>query len=146
MWLPRLQDWLFFIEVALLGKVAKLDGLYVRYRKKGHGISSRTYELLDQSLGMLDLLLLKYPGRVELIKSCKIGKARYLAGEVYRQLMRDPCIARDLARQAVEIDQTKMSYHLLLVASRILCRFEALVPVVAPALKRAKYIVKRFFA
>lgn len=144
--IPKLQDWLFFIEVALQGKVTKVDRVYSRYRKHGKGISERTYELLDQSLGMLDLVVQKHPDRPHLIEVCNRGKARYLAGEVYRQLSKDPAIAYSLAKQMVVLDGSRGKYQLLLAASFAFCKFGFLRRVAGPLLRQMKYVVKRYGA
>lgn len=143
---PKLQDWLFFIEVAMHGKVAKLDGIYVRYRKRGKGISSKTYELLDHSLGMLDLLVKKYPDRPDLVDICNRGKARYLAGEVYRQLSKDPNTALRLARDMLAFDQSNKKYQLLYAFSLIEAKVPIFFSLAAPVIRKSKYFLKRYIS
>ncbi len=86
--LPEVSDWIFCIEVALRGKIKKLDGLYARYRKHGNGASDRTYELLDESLQTLSIIEKRYPKDLKLKRACDIGAYRYLLGELFRQVQK----------------------------------------------------------
>lgn len=115
--LPTVSDWLFFIEVALRGRVRKIPGLYGRYRKHSKGASNRTLELLDESLRTLDLVLEKHPERIDLIGSCKKGKARYIAGEGFRQLKEDHRLSNTLSRKAIKLDPSNFRYWLLYCVS-----------------------------
>lgn len=114
--LPTVSDWLFCIEVALHGKVVKLDGVYGRYRKHGYGASDRTLELLEESLYTLDLVIEKYAGRPGLAEACRRGKARYIAGEAVRQLSKNPRLAHQLFGRALQLDpqNTKLRLGYLL--------------------------------
>ncbi|WP_312669603.1 glycosyltransferase family 2 protein [Stutzerimonas nitrititolerans] len=85
---PVVSDWLFFIEVAMRGKVAKLDGVYGRYRKHGKGASENTFNLLSESLRTLEVIQYIYPEDNRLKVACKKGAYRYLLGELYRQLVK----------------------------------------------------------
>lgn len=86
--LPVVSDWLFYIEVAMVGKVAKLDGVYGKYRKHGKGASDRTFELLDESLMTLKIIQEKYPNDEKLKIACRDGAYRYLLGELFRQVVK----------------------------------------------------------
>ena len=84
---PVVSDWIFFIEVALSGKVAFLPGVYGKYRKHGKGASDRTFELLGESLKTLDVIEQRYAtNNGKLKESCRKGKVRYVMGEVFRQI------------------------------------------------------------
>ncbi|MDM2776598.1 glycosyltransferase [Citrobacter sp. Cpo142] len=85
---PVVSDWIFYIEVALKGKVAFLNEMLGRYRKHGKGASERTLELMSESLMTLDVVIERY-GKNDrhLINVCKKGKRRYILGEVYRQII-----------------------------------------------------------
>jgi glycosyltransferase involved in cell wall biosynthesis len=137
--LPIMSEWLFFIEVALKGKVVKVDRVLARYRKHGQGATDRQFELLDQALLTFDVLLRKYAGRKGLIDACRIGKARYLAGEAYRQFSRDVTLANQLIAQAVALDPPNMRYRFLHQISR--CRPVA--SLVGKVMPRVKYSIKR---
>lgn len=86
--LPIVSDWLFYIEVAMKGKVAKLDGVFGKYRKHGKGASDRTFELLDESLMTLKIIQEKYPNDEKLKIACRDGAYRYLLGELFRQVVK----------------------------------------------------------
>lgn len=86
--LPVVSDWLFFIEVAMKGKIAKLPNIYGRYRKHGQGASERTYELLEESLRTLDIIKKRYPNDMKLKAACRKGIFRYVLGELFRQAIK----------------------------------------------------------
>ena len=85
--LPTVSDWLFYIEVAMVGKVKELKGVYGKYRKHGTGASDRSFELLDETLLTLDHVLKKRPDDKKLVKICSKGAFRYIMGEIYRQFI-----------------------------------------------------------
>lgn len=85
---PVVADWIFYIEVAIKGKVKELPGVYGRYRKHGLGASERTFELLDESLRTLTVIRQQYPDDPKLEQACQRGGYRYVLGEVYRQVVK----------------------------------------------------------
>lgn len=84
---PVVSDWIFFIEVAMVGRVAKLEGVFGRYRKHGNGASDRTFELLPESLRTLEVIQGRYPDDLKLKNVCSRGAYRYLLGELFRQVL-----------------------------------------------------------
>jgi len=85
---PVVSDWIFYIEVALKGKVVFLDEMLGRYRKHGKGASERTLELMSESLLTLDVVIERYgKNDSHLVEVCAKGKRRYILGEVYRQVI-----------------------------------------------------------
>lgn len=86
---PVVSDWIFYIEVAMRGRIARLDGVFGRYRKHGKGASDRTYELLSESLQTLDVIQARYPSDLKLKKACEKGAYRYLMGELFRQVLKE---------------------------------------------------------
>ncbi len=144
--LPVVSDWLFYIEVALQGKVVKLDGVYGKYRKHGSGASERTYELLSESLQTLELLQVEHPDDVKIMAACKQGKARYLAGEVYRQLQKgNGRLAYSLAKQTLS-SQFKLRYLGILMMALLVRTVPYLSPLVARLLHVSKSLLKRKLA
>lgn len=99
--LKTVSDWLFFIEIALTGRIVKLEETFARYRKHENGLSQKSLNLLDESLYALDLLLEKHPDNNELPPLVLQAKARYLAGESFRQLKADRKTAYDLSKRAL---------------------------------------------
>jgi Glycosyl transferase family 2 len=110
--LPSVNDWWLFIEVGLRGRVVKLNGTYAKYRKHGGGISQKSLQLLEESLLTLDLIVEAHPERPHLSHICSIGKARYLSGEAYRQMGRDPKVAAALYKRAMTLDAVRFKYLL----------------------------------
>ena len=137
--LPNISDVLFLMEVALEGKIAKVAGVYARYRKHVQGASYRQLEFLDESLYAFDLMAQKHPEHPELTELCRQGKARYLAGEAFRQMGKDTQLAYQLAQRTVALDSGNLKYQALLV----LCR-SPLAWLAGPMLNRAKYFIKRY--
>ncbi len=111
--LKTVSDWLFFIEVALSGSVVKLDKTYARYRKHENGLSQKTFELLDESLYALDLLVDKHPHNPLLPELVSKAKARYLAGEAFRQLTKSKTHALTLAKQGLKLQPSNILMMLL---------------------------------
>lgn len=85
---PVVADWIFYIEVALKGKVKELKGTYGRYRKHGFGASDRTFELLDESLRTLSVMRSRYPDDPKMQDACRKGGYRYVLGELFRQVVK----------------------------------------------------------
>jgi len=71
---PVVSDWLFFIEVSLLGKIGYLEETLFRYRRHGNnattGGSGKLY--IEDRLIYTDILLSRHP---EYYRSCKIQRA-----------------------------------------------------------------------
>lgn len=138
--LPVVSDWLFYIETALAGKVAKAHGVYGRYRKHAGGTTQRVLELLDETLYSLDLVVEKHPDRPELVEICKRGKARYIAGEAFRQMSVNVALAHRLSRQAVAYDPGNLRYRLLWLFSK----YRPAAVITGSILNRSKYLIKRY--
>ncbi len=85
---PVVSDWLFFIEVAMQGRIEKLEGVYAKYRKHGKGASERSFKLLDETLSVLVEIKNIYPKDLILEKACQQGGYRYLLGELFRQIQK----------------------------------------------------------
>jgi len=117
--LPMVSDWLFMLELAMHGKIEKLNGIYARYRKHGFGASERTLELLEESLANIDIFMEKYPARVDLIPYCSRAKARYIAGEGFRQIRKNRELAKILFRRSIALDKKKFSYKILYALSTL---------------------------
>lgn len=100
--LPTVSDCLFCFEVAMNGKVAKLDGVYARYRKHGNAATDRTFELLEEILQTFDIASDKFPEE-DILKACQLGKARFLAGEGCKQLVKDPDLSQQLFLRAISL-------------------------------------------
>lgn len=144
--LPVVSDWLFYIEVALKGKVVKLNGLYGKYRKHGSGASDRTYELLNESLQTLDILEVEHINDAKLLAACKRGRARYLAGEVFRQLEKsNGSIAYSLAKKVID-NELSIRYVAMLVVATIANTSVVVSPLIAKILSLSKKILKRRMA
>lgn len=140
--LRTVSDWLFFLEISLKGRLRKLDAVLARYRKHAGGASRQTYELLDESLYALDLFEQKAQDRPDLLGLIGAAKARYLAGEAYRQLENDPALALKLARTVLSY-QRSGKYRALYAAAL----FNRYVPggrwLMGVATRRLKYVLKR---
>ena len=117
--LPMVSDWLFMLELAMCGKVKKLDGVYARYRKHGSGASDKTLELLNQSIANVDFFIEKYPFREDLIPFCNRAKARYIAGEGFRQLGLNRSLAKNLFKKSIALDDSEYKYKILYILSTI---------------------------
>jgi glycosyltransferase involved in cell wall biosynthesis len=138
--LPVVSDWLFYIEAAAAGKVAKAEGIYGRYRKHARGTTQRVVELLDETLYSLDLVVEKHPEQPELAEICRKGKARYIAGEAFRQIGINATLSHRLSQQAVALDPFNLRYRLLLLCSS----YQPVAAIAGALLNRSKYFIKRY--
>lgn len=135
--LPTVSDWLFYIEVAAKGKIGFLPETLARYRKHGNQASFRTYELLNESLLNLDLAEQKLGPLPGLSDAIRQGKARYLSGEAFRQLMSgNRVIARHLLKKAIA-QSLRLIYFLGVVLT--------FMPLPVAVFKRLRYFLKRFY-
>jgi hypothetical protein len=134
---------MFYIEVALVGKVVKLDCVYGRYRKHGFGASERSYELLDETLDTLRFIQEKYPDDLRLRDACRRGGARYIAGETYRQLTKNPKLSKVLARRMLTYKKD-IPFLGLWCLVNVFYYFPALGTVFAGTIRRVKYFLKRY--
>lgn len=141
--LPTVSDWLFQIETALQGDVIKVNNIYAKYRKHTHGTSRKTLELLQETLYTLDLLIEKYPERSDLLVYCKKGKARYIAGEAFRQMSKNPEKALDFSRKAVQLDPENTNYKILFYLCWGVNKFRFLNYFFVFILSKTKFFIKR---
>jgi glycosyltransferase involved in cell wall biosynthesis len=137
--LPFVNDWWLFIEVALKGRVVKMDGIYSRYRKHGKGISEKSLELLKESLATLDSIMDRHSDMPHLLDVCKKGKARYIAGESYRQMARDISISKELISQSCSLDPDNHQYKIMYFFMRM-----PLANTLGKLLNKYKYSIKKF--
>lgn len=139
---PVASDWLFFIEVAMRGRIEKLDGVFGRYRKHGKGASEQTFMLLSESLRTLDIIQEHYPLDDKLKDACEKGAYRYLLGELFRQIVKKD---KEKARLVVDLMLVKVSgvrYFSILCFSWAL-KFDLFVFGVAIVFERFRSILKR---
>jgi glycosyltransferase involved in cell wall biosynthesis len=85
--IPNASDWKFAIDVAFKGRIVKVNEILGRYRKSKMGISNRAYELLEESLNVLDIVKAEHKDFFGLEDAIKTGKARYLAGVAYEKMI-----------------------------------------------------------
>ena len=141
--LKTVSDWLFFLEISTKGRICKLDDVLARYRKHQGGASRLTYSLLSESLYALDLFAEKHPNCDQIASWIRHAKARYIAGEAFRQLKNDPAIALSLASSAFSYQKNAKYFFVYMGAF-----FNRYMPGFGMALKigstRIKYILKRF--
>jgi glycosyltransferase involved in cell wall biosynthesis len=132
------NDWWMFIEVALKGRVVKMGGIYSRYRKHGKGISEKSLQLLQESLTTLDFIVDSHPDLPHLKEVCNRGKARYIAGEAYRQMARDIRVSRELIDQSCHLDPMNIQYKVMSAFMQLPFSFA-----LGKFLNKYKYYVKR---
>ncbi|UVL28181.1 glycosyltransferase [Pseudomonas donghuensis] len=141
--LKTVSDWLFFLEISMKGRLRKLDAVLARYRKHAGGASRQTYQLLTESLYALDLFQLKFPGNAELPALIAQAKARYVAGEAFRQLSSDPALALKLAADVLNYQKGSAKYLGLYVATWVNRYVPGGRSLLGWASTRLKYFLKR---
>lgn len=139
---PVVSDWIFFIEVALQGKISFLSEVYGRYRKHGKGASERTLELLDESLNTLDVVVTRYGKNDKCLEAaCKQGKIRYVMGEIYRQIIKGSYgTVKQLSHIVLENSDGALKYKILVAI--ITNKF--LFNIMSGILPKLKYAIKRY--
>lgn len=140
--LKTVSDWLFFLEISMQGRLCKLDKVLARYRKHAGGASRLTYQLLTESLKALDLFQQKFPERSELSPLIAQAKARYVAGEAFRQLNEDPILALKLAGEVLGC-QASAKYRALYMAAWVNRHIPGGRLLLGWASTRLKYFLKR---
>lgn len=143
--LRTVSDWLFFLEISMQGKICKIDNVLARYRKHAGGASQQTYALLAESLKALDIFEEKYFSYPNVCAFLPQAKARYIAGEAFRQLVNDPTLAMKLAADAL-LHKKKIGYVVLHCVAIFGAYFPGGKSLLRISLGRAKYIIKRFLA
>ncbi|MFB4393745.1 MULTISPECIES: glycosyltransferase [unclassified Pseudomonas] len=136
------SDWLFFLEISLKGTLLKAEEVLARYRKHLGGASRQTYELLDESLYALDLFEQQVADRKDLLALIGPAKARYVAGEAYRQLERDPHLALTLTRTVLRY-QRSGKYRVLHAVAWLNRYVPGAQWVMGAIANRIKYVLKR---
>lgn len=141
---PVVSDWIFFIEVAMKGKIASLPDVYGKYRKHGNGASERTLELLDESLKTLDVVVQRYGQHdAKLVSICKKGKARYIFGEIYRQTIKGSYdTVKRLSDVVLDDSDGIIKYKIFAFAIRNKTIF-SIMSIISP---KIKYVVKRYIS
>jgi len=81
---PSVSDWLMHIEVALRGKIIKVDGVYAGYLRHSKGASRKTFETLGEVRGTLTFLRNRYPGSEAIVSITRKAYRRYILGELAR--------------------------------------------------------------
>ncbi|VVN43726.1 hypothetical protein PS663_05623 [Pseudomonas fluorescens] len=141
--LKTVSDWLFFLEISTRGRLYKLNDVLARYRKHAGGASMQTYGLLSESLLALDFFLDKYDQNPRLKSLVARAKARYIAGESFRQLNVDPVLALSLASRALGYAPRWLTYiglYVLAWGNRYVPGGNAVIKLLGG---RLKYFIKR---
>lgn len=138
--IPHASDWKHQIDVALRGKVVKVNQVLGRYRKRSNGASMRTFELLEESLSVLDLTLAENPDFPGIQQAVYQGKARYLAGEAYKQLSQ----GSDLAAGLIERAQSYDPHNQKLQFMKLIAQFSWTRALAKFILPHIKFLLKRW--
>jgi glycosyltransferase involved in cell wall biosynthesis len=141
--LKTVSDWLFFLEISMRGRLYKIDEVLARYRKHAGGASMQTFGLLSESLLALDFFLEKFDKSLHLRPLVARAKARYIAGESFRQLNSDPVLALSLASRALGYAPKGITYiglYALAWGNRYVPGGNAMIKLLGG---RLKYFIKR---
>lgn len=139
---PVVSDWIFYLEVAATGKVKELAGVYGKYRKHGSGASERTLELMDESLYTLEVISKQYPEDHKMQAACKKGGRRYIAGEVFRQVIKGNAFNMPRLEKYMLV-YTKPSQHFFVKSVFFLLKRKFFLTVVSAPLIYLKNFIKK---
>ncbi|VXC81003.1 glycosyltransferase [Pseudomonas sp. 9Ag] len=138
--LKTVSDWLLFLEISRKGNLQKVDEVLARYRKHVGGVSRQTYSLLAESLYALDVFQDRVRG-ADTSLLIKKAKARYIAGEAFRQLEEDSALALKLAYDVLG-NQSGFKYQVLYYLARM-NHFALRGRVLGRSIVGLKYFIKR---
>lgn len=82
--IPAVSDWLFFIELALRGRILFIPEILARYRKHGEGCSAKADYLVGETLETVDIISRRFAENPKIVSSSRKAKRRYLLGSVAR--------------------------------------------------------------
>ncbi|MBT2374818.1 glycosyltransferase family 2 protein [Pseudomonas fluorescens] len=139
---PVVSDWIFCIEVAATGQVRELAGVYGKYRKHGLGASDRTLELLDESLRTLEIISKQYPEDVRMQAACARGGQRYIAGELFRQVIKGD-VANVARLENYMLTYTKSSRYLFVKLVFVFLKNKIFLTVASVPLAHFKNFIKK---
>jgi glycosyltransferase involved in cell wall biosynthesis len=133
--IPHASDWLFEIEVAMRGEIAKLDGVFTCYRQHANSASAKVRTFENEFEHVLDIVEEKYGARPGIAAACRRGRARLLAGQAFRNLASNPVESRRLLRRCYGYFPYDLRFHAAYVAT---------FPPLRGAALRAKQFLKRY--
>ena len=81
---PNVSDWLIHIEIALRGKVLKVERVLAGYIRHDKGASRKTFETLDEISGILNFINNRYSNSNILLGATRKAYKRYILGEFAR--------------------------------------------------------------
>jgi glycosyltransferase involved in cell wall biosynthesis len=81
---PYVSDWLLHIDVALRGKIIKIDGVHGGYLRHKQGLSRKTFETLNEIKDTINFINTRYNYAPEILSSTRKAYSRYLMGEMAR--------------------------------------------------------------
>lgn len=129
------SDWLFLIEVAMRGKVVKLDGLYARYRKHENNIGRQLHKYFNEFSDTLSIVSSKYRTNAAIQSAVVTAKARLHAGEGFRALSSDRKEASKQFLFAIKLKPFDVRYYAgFIIAQSAVLRMLAV---------KLKYVIKR---
>lgn len=79
--LPVLNDWFFFIEVSMAGRIGYIDRILTRYRRHEGNTSRRRKDHMEEEFQLMDILEQKYPEHARLVQ---LGR-----GHIYGRIARE---------------------------------------------------------
>lgn len=141
--LKTVSDWLFFLEISMKGTLCKVDEVLAKYRKHSGGASQMTYKLLEESLYALDIFENKFSEHYFFKNIIYSAKARYIAGESFRQLVNSPVLALKLASDVMLIKPFSIKYKVLYIVCWINLNFPG-GRLLGLGLNNIKYFLKKF--
>lgn len=136
--LKFVNDWLFQIDVAARGSVLKLDEVLCKYRKYGSNNGKNLNLYLWEFDRVLDIVSEKYRANKEISKAVNIGRARFYAGEGFRQLETDTKNARAWFTKAIRLAPCNLFY--------IAGLFVSIFPYAPEFIFKHKYLIKKLLA
>lgn len=82
--IPKVSDWLMQIEVALRGRVRRLDGVYAGYLRHSTGASRNTYETINEIKQTLAIFSNRFSDDPIITSIVTKAYNRYMLGEIAR--------------------------------------------------------------
>jgi glycosyltransferase involved in cell wall biosynthesis len=111
--ITNVADFIFEVDVAIRGRVAKLSAVLVRYRAHATNLNRRYHEMLPEILRTFHLLEERYRGNAPLVAQCRRSRADECGRRGLALLGRDDREALALLARATVADPRRVRWALV---------------------------------
>jgi glycosyltransferase involved in cell wall biosynthesis len=114
---PSVSDWLMLIEVALRGRIIKVDGIYGGYLRHSKGASRKTFETLGEIQETLEFINYRYGNNGAILNATNLAFKRYIYGEIARLFISGDANKIHLLKERFLVEK----YYLRAISNIFIC-------------------------